>query len=69
LPKPILHALRHAHASQLIDADIDIVTISKRLGYASPSVTLQVYADLLRRLGDKVHQVTKAAMARFGTSW
>jgi site-specific recombinase XerD len=40
LPKPILHALRHAHAPQLIDADIDIVTISKRLGYASPSVTL-----------------------------
>jgi integrase len=36
------HALRHTHASQLIDAGIDIVTISKRLGHASPNVTLAV---------------------------
>lgn len=33
------HALRHTHASQLIDAGIDVVKISKRLGHASPNIT------------------------------
>ena len=28
------HALRHTHATQLIDAGIDVVKISKRLGHA-----------------------------------
>src|SRR5262249_41896712 len=34
------HELRHTHASQLIDAGVDVVTISKRLGHASPTITL-----------------------------
>ena len=38
-------ALRHKHASQLI-AHGSILTISKRLGHAKPSVTLAVYADM-----------------------
>ena len=36
------HASRHTHASQLVDANIDIVMIGKRLGHASPDITLQV---------------------------
>jgi hypothetical protein len=36
VPEVTLHAVRHTHASQLIDAGVDIVTISKRLGIASP---------------------------------
>jgi integrase len=42
------HALRHTHASQLIDAGVDIVTISKRLGHAKPDITLRIYAHLFR---------------------
>jgi integrase len=34
------HALRHTHANALIDANIDVVKISKRLGHASPTITL-----------------------------
>ena len=34
------HALRHTHASQLIAAGVDVVTVSHRLGHASPNVTL-----------------------------
>jgi len=30
----------------LIDAGVDIVTISKRLGHANPNITLKVYAHL-----------------------
>jgi integrase len=40
------HALRHTHASALIAAGVDIVTISRRLGHSSPAVTLRVYSHL-----------------------
>jgi integrase len=46
-----LHGLRHTHASQLIDRGVDIVTISKRLGHASPAITMKVYAHLLQQVG------------------
>jgi Phage integrase family len=39
LPKVTFHALRHTHASALIAAGVDVVTISKRLGHSSPVVT------------------------------
>jgi integrase len=44
LPASSFHALRHAHASALIAAGLDIVTVSQRLGHSSPSTTLRVYA-------------------------
>jgi len=34
MPDVTFDSLRHTRASQLIDAGVDIVTISKRLGYA-----------------------------------
>jgi integrase len=55
-----LHALRHSHTSQLIDAGVDIVTISKRLGHASPDVTLRVYAHLFRRDDGKAAAINAA---------
>jgi integrase len=47
LPHVGLHTLRHSHASLLIKAGEDIVTISRRLGHASPTITLSVYAHLV----------------------
>lgn len=44
LPATSFHALRHSHASALIAARIDIVTVSRRLGHSSPAVTLRIYA-------------------------
>lgn len=46
MPEITFHGLRHTHASQLIASGVDIVTISKRLGHAKPSVTLAVYAHM-----------------------
>jgi integrase len=46
MPEVTFHALRHTHASQLIDQGVDIVTISKRLGHAKPDITLRIYAHL-----------------------
>jgi integrase len=47
LPHVGLHTLRHSHASMLIKAGEDIVTISRRLGHASPTITLSTYAHLV----------------------
>jgi integrase len=49
MPEVTFHALRHTHASQLIDAGVDIVTISKRLGHAKPDITLRIYAHMFRK--------------------
>lgn len=46
MPEVTWHALRHAHASMLISAGVDVVTVARRLGHADPSVTLKVYAHL-----------------------
>lgn len=65
-PPVTFHALRHTHASQLIDAGIDVVKISKRLGHANPTITLQVYAHLFRKRDDVSAEAINAALARIG---
>jgi integrase len=62
------HALRHTHASQLIDAGVDIVTISRRLGHASPTVTLGIYAHLFRQRDDKAAKAINDALAGSSTA-
>jgi len=52
LPTIMFHALRHTHASALIAAGVDIAAISKRLGHASPAITLAVYTHLFDNKGD-----------------
>lgn len=61
-PEVTFHALRHTHASQLIDADVDIVTISKRLGHAKPDITLRVYAHLFRKDDSKAAAAINAVL-------
>jgi integrase len=46
LPVVTWHALRHGHASMLIAAGCDVVTVSKRLGHASADLTLRIYSHL-----------------------
>jgi len=60
MPEVTFHALRHTHASQLIDAGVDIVTISKRLGHAKPDITLRVYSHLFRKDDSKAAQAINA---------
>jgi len=42
-----LHDLRHTQASLLIEAGEDIVTVSRRLGHARVSTTLDIYSHLM----------------------
>jgi integrase len=56
------HELRHTHASQLIDAGVDVVTIAKRLGHSSAAITLSVYAHLFRKDDRKAATAINAAL-------
>ena len=47
LPRVSFHALRHTHASALFRAGVDVLTISRRLGHSSPSMTLDIYGHLI----------------------
>ena len=49
LPRVSFHALRHTHASALIAAGLDVVAISRRLGHANPTVTLNIYGHLFKK--------------------
>jgi integrase len=60
-PDITLHSLRHAHASMLIASGMDILTISRRLGHANPTVTLNVYGHLIAGSDDKAAQIMEAA--------
>jgi integrase len=64
IPAVTFHALRHTHASQLIDQGVDIVTISKRLGHAKPDITLRVYAHLFQKDDAKAAAAINAALER-----
>lgn len=63
LPRVTLHALRHTHASQLIAAGLDVVTVSRRLGHGNPTVTLSVYAHLFGNTDDRAAAAVEAALA------
>lgn len=50
VPKITLHALRHSHTVQLIEAGVDIKYISLRLGHADISTTLSIYTHISKEL-------------------
>ena len=62
LPKVTFHALRHSHASALIAAGLDVVAVSRRLGHASPALTLSVYSHLFSTNDDKAAAAIDAAL-------
>jgi integrase len=63
----VLHALRHTHVSQLIAAGLDVVTISRRIGHASPAITLRVYGHLFTNTDARAAEIMEAAFAKVRT--
>jgi integrase len=62
MPEITFHSLRHTHASQLIaSGDVDLVTISKRLGHSKPSITLAIYAHMFATDDSKAAAAINAA--------
>lgn len=48
LRKVTLHSLRHTNATLMIAEGVDVCTVSKRLGHANTSTTLNIYAHALK---------------------
>jgi integrase len=48
LPRARLHDLRHLHATTLLLAGVPVHVVAARLSHADPSVTLRVYAHVIR---------------------
>ncbi len=63
LPKRTFHSLRHSHASALIAGGLDVVAVARRLGHASPALTLSVYSHLFT---DKDSEAADAIDRVFG---
>ena len=53
-----LHSLRHGYASMLISNGLNVVFVSRQLGHASPTITLDTYAHLW---GKADHAMTATA--------
>ncbi|MCI1283010.1 MAG: site-specific integrase [Lacticaseibacillus songhuajiangensis] len=41
-----VHGFRHSAVSNLLSAGVDVSTVQKRMGHASPEITLRVYAHI-----------------------
>ncbi|WP_064612478.1 site-specific integrase [Streptobacillus moniliformis] len=54
LKKITIHDFRHSHASLLIKKGVPITDISKRLGHATPNITLGVYSHFYKEDKDNV---------------
>jgi integrase len=61
MPAVTLHSLRHTHASMLIANGVDVLTISRRLGHSSPTITLGVYGHLIHGTDERAAQIMDAA--------
>ena len=59
--KVTLHSLRHTHASTLITAGLDVLTVSRRLGHGSAAITLGIYGHLFKP-DDRAAAVMEAAL-------
>ncbi len=46
LPQIRFHDLRHTAASLMLNKDVPVITVSKRLGHAKPSTTIDIYGHL-----------------------
>lgn len=67
VPEITLHALRHTHASQLIASGLDVLTISRRLGHGSPTITLSVYGHLFSNTDDRAAAIMDATFTAVST--
>lgn len=54
------HDLRHTHATQLLQAGVDIKSVSERLGHSSIRITLDTYTHVLPSMNDNVIQKLSA---------
>ncbi len=57
LPDIPLHGLRHTSATLLISQNVDVKTVSNRLGHAQTSTTMDIYSHALKKMDEQAATV------------
>ena len=57
LPDIRFHDLRHTAASLLLNQNVPVITVSRRLGHARASITLDIYGHLIPTMQDGVAEM------------
>lgn len=57
LPEIRFHNLRHTAASLMLNHGIPVLIVSKRLGHAQPSITLDVYGHIMPSMQEEVANI------------
>lgn len=52
-----LHGLRHTSATLLISQNVDVKTVSNRLGHAQTSTTMDIYSHALKKMDEQAAAV------------
>ena len=60
VPDVRFHSLRHTHATQLLANGVPVMEVSKRLGHAQPSTTLNKYGHVLKGYERKIPSKVQA---------
>lgn len=64
LPDIPLHGLRHTSATLLISQNIDVRTVSGRLGHAQTSTTMNIYSHALKEMDEKAANALDDLLSR-----
>lgn len=59
-----LHDLRHAHATELLTAGVDVRTVAGRLGHASATTTLSIYAGWVPAADRAAAEITRGLLRK-----
>ena len=62
LPHVTPHGLRHTSATLLISQNIDIRTVSNRLGHAQTSTTMNIYTHALQKKDEQAAQTLESLL-------
>ncbi len=57
LPLIRFHDLRHTAASIMLNHNVPVIVVSRRLGHAKPSITLDIYGHLMPSAQDEVAEL------------
>lgn len=57
LPEIPLHGLRHTSATLLISQNVDVKTVSNRLGHAQTSTTMDIYSHALKKKDEQAADI------------
>ena len=69
LPPMRFHDLRHSYASAMLEAGVDMKTLSEMLGHAQMSTTSEIYAHVSERMRERsVDQLNRAVVEAAGAA-